>query len=178
MNNEEKSYLRNSMKRVSRKGIVVEIGSYTGTSAKKIAKGIVENKLKAKFYCVDTFKGSKEPDVENMSQMYWLYKKQDVRAIFEKAMGDLPHKTLVMTSIEASKKFDNESVDFIFLDADHSYESVKEDIEAWWPKLKKGGTFTGHDYNGDGNGVKKAVDEFFNGKAYPVARTVWEIKKP
>lgn len=56
--------------------------------------------------------------------------------------------------------------DFIYLDADHSYDFVKRNLEEWYPKVKKGGLFAGHDYingtMGDGTvfGVKKAVDEF------------------
>lgn len=66
-------------------------------------------------------------------------------------------------SVKAAKKFEDESLDFVFIDADHSYEGCKKDLEAWWPKVKKGGLFSGHDYeNTDYTkfGVKKAVDEF------------------
>lgn len=51
------------------------------------------------------------------------------------------------TSQEAVLKFDNESLDFIFIDADHSYDSVLEDLNLWYPKLKKGGLLSGHDYH-------------------------------
>jgi predicted O-methyltransferase YrrM len=47
--------------------------------------------------------------------------------------------------------------DIVFIDADHSYQSVKRDIEAYSPKLKKGGLLTGHDI--DYPGVNKAVIE-------------------
>jgi hypothetical protein len=42
--------------------------------------------------------------------------------------------------------FEDESLDFIYIDGNHSYESVKEDMNIWFPKLKKGGLFAGHDY--------------------------------
>src|SRR5690606_30258386 len=41
-----------------------------------------------------------------------------------------------MDSVEAAKQFDDKSLDFVFIDADHSYEGCKRDIEAWRPKLK------------------------------------------
>lgn len=41
-------------------------------------------------------------------------------------------------------------LDFVYLDADHAYESVKADIAAWWPLVKPGGIFAGHDYVPDG----------------------------
>lgn len=68
-------------------------------------------------------------------------------------------------SIEAAKEFDDGSLDFVFIDADHSYEGCKADILAWLPKIKKGGFISGHDYDNDDPqfnfGVKKAVDELF-----------------
>ena len=58
------------------------------------------------------------------------------------------------------------SLDLVFLDADHSYDGVRADIEAWLPKVRNGGWIGGHDYgNGDPaydfSGVKRAVDEAF-----------------
>lgn len=55
------------------------------------------------------------------------------------------------------------SLDFVFIDADHSYEGCKADLDAWYPKLKDGGLLSGHDYNNKqcaGFGVTQAVDEF------------------
>ena len=46
----------------------------------------------------------------------------------------------------ASDIFQDESLDFIFIDANHAYDFVVEDINLWFPKLKKGGMFSGHDY--------------------------------
>lgn len=68
-------------------------------------------------------------------------------------------------SDEAATKIPAESLDFAYIDAQHHYEAVKEDLALWWPKIKKGGLFAGHDYM-DGSfsfgefGVKSAVDEF------------------
>lgn len=92
----------------------------------------------------------------------------------------------------ASQMFQDESLDFVYIDANHAYDFVKKDIQLWFPKVKKGGLFCGHDYmnldwyndpnflpNGkdkhiytntyEGNvhyngvfGVNPAIDEFFN----------------
>lgn len=58
--------------------------------------------------------------------------------------------------------FYNESVDFIYIDGDHSYEGVRADINNYTKKLKKGNSFIGgHDYIDAWPGVVSAVDEAF-----------------
>jgi predicted O-methyltransferase YrrM len=67
-----------------------------------------------------------------------------------------------LDSVEASKLYADESLDFVFIDADHSYEAVKRDIAAWLPKVKSGGIIAGHDYCvWPGFGVIEAVTEAF-----------------
>jgi hypothetical protein len=50
------------------------------------------------------------------------------------------------SSTIASDIFADESLDFVYIDANHAYEFVKEDIAKWWPKVKKGGWLCGHDF--------------------------------
>ncbi len=52
-----------------------------------------------------------------------------------------------MDSIEASKKVEDKSLDFIFIDSYCSLEQAKNDIKVWYPKVKDGGIFAGHDWN-------------------------------
>lgn len=54
------------------------------------------------------------------------------------------------------------SMDFVFIDADHSFAGVMRDITAWYPKVKPGGWIGGHDYDHPEQGeVKRAVHEYF-----------------
>ena len=80
----------------------------------------------------------------------------------------------VKVSHQAVLEFEDCSMDFIYIDADHSYEGVKYDVNAWWPKVKMGGIIGGHDYNmgwearaphetptwRNAHGVVTAVNEF------------------
>lgn len=65
------------------------------------------------------------------------------------------------TSMEAVKDFNDESLDFIFIDANHDFEWVNEDIREWSKKVKKGGIVSGHDYSQHHfEGVVRAVNGF------------------
>lgn len=66
-----------------------------------------------------------------------------------------------MSSSNANQKIIEDDFDFIYIDGDHTYDFVKNDIEIWYPKVKKGGILCGHDYFNDSVwSVKKVVDEF------------------
>jgi len=92
-------------------------------------------------------------------------------------------------SVTSAELFQDGSLDFVYIDAAHDYQSVKQDIKAWYPKVKKGGIFAGHDYAlqtivFDQNGlykncvieVKPAVDEF--AKEYNLEIKVTEDEYP
>lgn len=70
-------------------------------------------------------------------------------------------KILRMKTLEAVTLFPKGFFDFGFIDADHSYEAAKADIEALLPLMSKEGVLTGHDYFRRGDGVKQAVNEIF-----------------
>ena len=76
-------------------------------------------------------------------------------------------------SFQVADQFADNFADIIFIDADHSYASVKKDILKYIPKLKKGGLLTGHDI--DYPGVNKAVYEFI--KDFDVGPNFVWIKK-
>ena len=89
-----------------------------------------------------------------------------------------------MSSQDAAKLYlddDHTFLDFVFIDADHHYESVKADILSWVWLVRRGGLICGHDYNGKNEkagiwGVKRAVDEIF-GSAVMVdqAALLWGV---
>jgi hypothetical protein len=74
-------------------------------------------------------------------------------------------------------------VDFVYIDSNHNYRAVTENIRAWWPKIRPGGVLGGHDfYNGyarSHDGVVKAVTEFavLNRLALQVELPDWWVQK-
>ena len=67
-------------------------------------------------------------------------------------------KLLRMTSKQASSLFKPGYFDMVFIDADHTYEAVKQDFNLWKPRIRPGGILCGHDYH-TYDEVKKAIDE-------------------
>lgn len=135
-------------------GLFVEVGSWKGRSAAFLGVEIINSGKPIKLYCVDTWKGSVEhkemPCILNDS-LYneFIENTKSLESVI------IPLK---MASLAAAMHFEDNSIDFVFLDASHEYEDIKADIAAWYPKVKSGGIFAGHDY--EWNGVKRAVTEF------------------
>ena len=77
-------------------------------------------------------------------------------------MANHNKKAIIMQgfSVDMALKIKDKSLDFVYLDADHSYEGVMSDLEAWFPKLKKGGIMFGHDYLNEAYGVNIAVEDY------------------
>jgi predicted O-methyltransferase YrrM len=76
-------------------------------------------------------------------------------------------------SLKAASLINDRSMDFVFIDADHSYAGVKADLAAWVPKVRPGGWICGHDYGNampeyDFSGVDRAVDEWASLWGVPV----------
>ena len=63
------------------------------------------------------------------------------------------------SSVTFAQTLEDDSLDYVFVDGDHSYEATLADIQNYWPKVKKGGIFAGHDINL--TSVDNAVKEFF-----------------
>lgn len=139
----------------------VEIGAWQGSSTAYMAVEIINSNKNIKFDVVDAwnrfaidglhvFDSNRYPD--DFVYQLFLENMKPVRHVINPIRAD---------SAAASLGYANESLDFIFIDADHSYEAVTRDLQSWFPKLKKGGHIAGHDYVDDER-VRNAVRDFFN----------------
>jgi len=92
--------------------------------------------------------------------------------------GQYPERAVIIKdyTTEAAKTIDDESLDFVFIDADHSYNGVMRDVQAWAPKVRKGGMVIGHDIHFPT--VKKAVIELYGEDGYFVEDDfLWFVEK-
>lgn len=134
---------------------VAEIGVWRGRTSKEILEQCHD--ILSQYWAIDPWVQYLQSPKRWASNEQWDEWYQNVC----KLMCWFPKLHVVrMTSLNAAKLFPEEYFDLVFIDGDHFYEAVLNDIEAWLPLVRKGGLLTGHDY-GKKSGVKKAVDERF-----------------
>jgi hypothetical protein len=126
----------------------VEVGSYKGQSAALLAVELA-NARGGRLDLVDHWFGG--PGVEFAGKVYASLA----------PVHDVMGMCYVGDSAETANKFADGSLDFVFIDANHEYEAVAKDIDAWRPKLTEHGILAGHDFTLDYPGVIKAVTERF-----------------
>ena len=132
-------------------GTFVELGAWLGKSSAYLCDKATGKQITI----IDTWKGSPN----ELTTTHALATQVDIYKLFKANMGERNYKSIKATSKAASKKFADESLDVVFIDLTHTYESVKEDIALWLPKVKKGGYIAGDDYHKNWQGVIQAVDE-------------------
>ncbi len=151
-------------------GEIVEVGAWKGRSTHALLSG-----CKGIVHAVDHFLGN----VEDREQAH-KQAKEDPESVFQEFaqnVGKFKNLRLWrMPSLEAAEKFEDESVDMVFLDGGHTKEEVKQDIEAWFPKTRW--MICGHDFDRDE--VKEAVLECFpldSGYDIRAYDTIWCVEK-
>jgi len=144
--------------------VAVEVGAWFGQSTAYMASKLKSlNASHVQFFAVDTWEGT--PSEIQHQEVVKRYGGSIFEAFHEamKCCGVVNWVVpLQTTSVDASKQFKDASLDFVFIDADHTYEAVVADIRAWLPKVKQGGCIAGHDLDWDG--VKKAVEQELGGR--------------
>lgn len=157
----------------------VEVGAWQGCSTTYMAVEIINSKKNIQFDVYDIW-GRYSIDGLN-TKTPERYPDDFVEKMFRKNIEPVKHivNARKLDSITASKLYKDNSLDFIFIDADHTYEAVLQDLIHWMPKLKPGGHIAGHDYFND-PGVQKAVRTFFHKKddSLYCGEQCWCVFKP
>jgi predicted O-methyltransferase YrrM len=159
---------------VQNNSVMVEVGVLAGHSAGFMATLIKQSKKNIKFYTVDP-----HPDLYGQEAIDWYSQEFEI-PMYDlflrnmKSIGVLDYITpLRLPSTRAANLFDDNSIDFIFIDGDHATQAVIDDINAWLPKMKTNSVISGHDY--DHSTVKEAVDECFKNKDIHLFNTSWIV---
>jgi len=135
-----------------------EVGVFKGSYSSQIINHFKSKKLLLEFYLIDPWKidnDYNEYGSQNLEIAYELVKK--------KFLENRNVKIMRTSSSKASKEFSDNYFDFIYIDGNHSYKFVKEDLDLWFPKLNNKGILFGDDYLRP-YGVQKAVAKFSHEK--------------
>lgn len=125
-------------------GVCVEVGTWKGEFSEYI---LAKDSVK-KLYCVDPYKhftNNEYPDAINNATQ------EEFDSIFTNLVTKLKKKFdnkvefIRQLSTEAVKSFEDNSLDFVYIDGNNDYSYVLEDLNAWYPKIKKGGYLCGDD---------------------------------
>jgi len=117
----------------------VEIGVFKGEFSKTILSG-----WGGRLYMVDPWRGLGNDYIDRTNHKHHS-------SIYEDAMKSIDgyeDRGIMIRALssEAVDLFEDNTLDFVYIDGNHAYNSVKQDLELWWPKLKKGGIMSGHDF--------------------------------
>lgn len=147
-----------------------EVGVFDGYFSEHLLKNIPQLEL----FAIDAWTPYKEyRDHRRYSTMNAAYEKAMERLL------PLGGKIIRKFSLDAAKDFEDGSLDFVYIDANHDFDFVNADIEAWTPKVRIGGTVAGDDYyiteNGR-TGVIRAVDGYTRRNNYTLHITDWDTE--
>lgn len=137
-----------------------KIGAEVGSREGKFAETLCKSNPGVKLYCIDLWAPYDD------YTCFTLY--SDHEKNYNEAKGRLSKyncELIKASSTEGAKQFKDESLDFVYIDANHKYEYVVADLAAWYPKVRRGGIISGHDYKrfykqSPTIGVKQAVDGY------------------
>lgn len=135
---------------------IVEIGSYCGASISIIASYFPMSTIN----CVDPWQQYTE-DGSTYDINKQALELAEAELIFDKTITEFPYVIKNKTSsTEYAKNIPVNSLDLVYIDGNHQYSSVKEDILTWLPKIKLSGILAGHDYSWPS--VRKAIQDTLN----------------
>lgn len=143
-------------------GKIVELGCWKGKSSTFLITEALNSGKNMELHFVDTWAGSPEhlnPD-ESAYEEGLVDDPDFVYKIFLENINkiDYPKHIHRIHTFQASKLFENNSIDFLFIDTAHEFKHVEKEISLWYSKVKSGGIISGHDYFYPG--VMRAVKDF------------------
>lgn len=152
----------------------VEVGVYAGDSLMFLAEKLRQRGVPFELYGVDLW------ELVRVKTDYNRTVDENIRRMVEHRISQSGLDCVKMIqddSAWAASQFEDSSLDFVFIDANHSYDYVRRDILAWQPKVKSGGIISGHDFR-EPCGVEQAVEEIFGKNGFNLWGTVWYRQIP
>ena len=131
-----------------------KIGAEVGVADGRYSEILCQKIPGLTLHCIDpweTYRGNRRGG--GHEQQYGNYE------IAKKRLSAYDTNLMRMSSMDAVRKFPYECLDFVFIDGNHDFDFIMEDLIEWSRRVKKGGIVSGHDYyNFHNSGVIEAVD--------------------
>ena len=136
-----------------------KVGAEVGVKEGRFISFLLENNNKLNMYAIDPWEH--QPN-GNENYLEWDFNK--IFNAYREKVKRYGSRVIELReySYIAIETIPDKYLDFVFIDAQHDYDSCKRDINLFLPKVKLGGLISGHDYTNNFSGVIKAVDEIFN----------------
>ena len=134
-----------------------ELGVFSGAFSEKISSLLKPKKL----YLVDIFDGKMGSGDVNGENFQFINLNESFDQLTQKYAKHPEVKIVKSTTVEFLDSLPDDHLDAVYIDADHSYEAVKQDLNLSFQKVGENGLIMGHDYEeNEFPGVVQAVDEF------------------
>lgn len=159
----------------------LEVGSWCGESAVALASALRDDG--SVLYCVDDFSGgpdaTEEEPADLLRRAALTVGADKIREYWHANTNGLPVRLMEGKSLDIAASIDNAGLDFVYIDASHTYENCLADIQAWLPHVADHGYIGGDDYMDCFPGVKRAVKEVFidAGAHVSFKGTFWLVSK-
>ncbi len=149
---------------------IVELGAYVGDSTE------IFSKFFKKVISIDTWTDWID---EKTGKNYFKYPMVEIEKQYDERIQSLDNVVKIKAdSHETSDRYEDQSLDMVYIDADHSYEAVKKDILMWYLKVKIGGIISGHDFDDKKfSGCTKAIKELLGEPEFRSSETSWGFVK-
>jgi hypothetical protein len=145
------------LEHVAHEGIIAEIGVHKGEFSDSLLRFTNPKKL----YLIDCWEYQDPLVYDDSANTPHAEQEKLYQQTLMRFAEDSRVEVVRKYSKDAVNLFENESLDLVYIDANHAYDAVKDDLNIWWPKVKKGGMLSGHDYFIHPTfGVIQAVNEF------------------
>ena len=162
-------------------GILAEIGVYKGRSIASIIPTCQKNNLSV--IAIDSWGGNLydlvvRTVIDHLYKMsFFVPTKRRFLYNIQRIYPDFKIRAIRTTSIKGSRLIKNElgdgSLSAVFIDAQHDYNLVRQDILAWLPLVKEGGWIGGHDFGIEWGGVRRAVWGIFGKDYKTMPDSIW-----
>lgn len=170
-----------------RPSLIIEVGTYLGASAIRMATVARRLNLSCQIICIDTWLGSEEFYYFGAEHpAFDLYMERGYPRAYDRFVSNVIQSgvqemitTIPLPSRQAARILQREGMvaDLVYLDGAHDYDEVRDDLLEYWPLTRPGGVLFGDDYTVAGlPGVKRAVDD--SGLPVTIHDPFWVAKKP